>query len=114
MEMFCLYSKTYWCYDITSIGLSSKRLNKRVLEHRGDEPLEKYRRVLTEKVDVTSNNRGFRANNNSDASYEQFKKGLSYFHPKQKVESGGIHTQLPNLKEMHSVFIVKCRVFAQL
>ena len=60
-EMLCLCSKTYCCYDVTSnkSKFCSKGLNKRVLEQSGDGPLEKYRRVLNEKVNVTSNNRGF-------------------------------------------------------
>ena len=54
-EMLCLCSKTYCCYDGTSnkLKFSSKGLNKRVLEQSGVEPLEKYRRVLNEKVNVT-------------------------------------------------------------
>ena len=77
-EMLCLCSKTYCCYDVTSIKFkfSSKGLNKRVLEQSGDGPLENYRRVLNEKVNVTSNNRGFRANNHSATTYEQVKKRL--------------------------------------
>ena len=80
-EMLCLCSKTYCCYDVTSnkLNFSIKSLNKRVLEQSGDEPLKKYRRVLNEKVNVTSNNGGFRTNNHSVATYEQIKKGLSYF-----------------------------------
>ena len=72
-EMLCLCSKTYCCYDVTSNKpkFSSKGLNKRVLEQSGDGLLEKYRRVLNEKVNVTSNNRGFRTNNHSVATYEQ-------------------------------------------
>ena len=72
-EKLCLCSKIYCCYDVTSIKLkfSSKGLNKRVLEQSGDGPLEKYRRVLNEKVNVTSNNRGFRANNHSVSTYER-------------------------------------------
>ena len=64
-EMLCLCSKTYCCYDVTSNKpkISIKGLNKRVLEQSGDGPLEKYRRVLNKKVNVTSNNRGFRTNN---------------------------------------------------
>ena len=62
-------------------------------EKSGEGPLEKYRRVLNETVNVTSNNRGFRTNNHSVATYEQVKKGLSYFYPKQLVEKDGIHTQ---------------------
>ena len=78
-EMSCLCNKTHCCYDVTSnkLKFSSKGLNKRVLEQSGDGPLEKYRRVLNEKVNVTSNNRGFHTNNHSVATYEQVKKGLS-------------------------------------
>ena len=75
-EMLCLCSKTYCCYDVTSIKLkfSSKGLNKRVLEQSGDGPMEKYRRVLNEKVNVSSNNRRFRTNNQFVATYEQVKR----------------------------------------
>ena len=98
-KMLCLCSKTYCCYDVISnkLKFSSKGLNKRVLEQSGDGPLEKYRRVLNEKVNVTSNNRGFRSNNHSVATYKQVKKGLSYFYPKRIVESDRIHTQPHNL-----------------
>ena len=115
-EMLCLYSKTYCCYDVTSykFKFSSKGLNKRVLEQSGDGPLEKYRRVLNEKVNVTSNNRGFRTNNHSVATYEPVKKGLSYFYPKRIVVSDGIHTQPLNSKETHSIFFSYFRVFVQL
>ena len=98
-EMLCLCSKTYCCYDVTSdkIKFSSKGLNKRVMEHSGDGPLEGYRRVLNEKVNVTSINRGFRTNNHSVATYEQVTKCLSYIYPKRIVETDGIHTQSLNL-----------------
>ena len=84
-EMLCLCSKTYCCYDVTSnkLKFSSKSLNKRVLQQSGDGPLEKYRRVLNEKVNVTSNKRGFRTNNHSFATYDQTKKCLSLFYPKR-------------------------------
>ena len=74
--MLCLSSKTYCCYSVTSdkLEFSSKGLQKRVMEGSGDGPLEKYRRVLNEKLNVTSNNRGFRTNNHSVATYEQVKK----------------------------------------
>ena len=86
---------TYCCYDVTCIKLkfSSKGLNKRVLEQSGDGPLEKYRRVSNEKVNITSNKRGFRTNNHSVATYEQNKKSLSYFYPVRIVETDGSHTQ---------------------
>ena len=98
-DMLCLCSKSYCCYDVTckKHNFSSKGLNKCALEQSGDGPLEKYRRVFNEKVIVTSNNRVFRTNNHSVATYEQVKKGLSYFFPKRIVETDGIHTQPPNL-----------------
>ena len=40
---------------------------------------------------VTSTNRGFRTIQHSVATYEQTKKGLSYFYPKRIVEGDGIH-----------------------
>ena len=43
----------------------------RVLEESGDGPLEKYQRVLSEAVNVTSNDRRFRTYNHSVATYEQ-------------------------------------------
>ena len=98
-EMLCLCSKTYCCYDVISNNLKfrSKGLNKRVLEQSGNGPLGKYRRVLNEKVNVTSNNRGFRTHNHSFATYEQVKKGLSYFYPKRIIEIDGNHTEPLNL-----------------
>ena len=97
--MLCLCSKTYCWYDVTfnKLKFSSKGLNKRVLEQSGDGQLEKYRWVLNEKINVISNNRGFRTNNHIVATYEQVKKGLSYFYRKRIVASDGIHTQLLNL-----------------
>ena len=82
---------------LIKINFSSKGLNKRELEQSSDGLLEKYRRVLDEKVNVTSNNRGLRTNNHSVATYEQVKKRLSYFYPKRIVETDGLHTQPPNL-----------------
>ena len=98
-EMLCLCSKTYCCYDVNSnkLKFSSKGLNKHALEQSGDGPLEKYRRVLNEKVNVTSNIGGLRTSNHSVATYQQVKKGLSYFYAKRIVETDGIHTQPHNL-----------------
>ena len=97
--MLCLCSKTYCCFDVTrnKLKFRTKGLNRRILDQSGDGPLEKYRRALQEKVNVTSNNRGFRTNNHSVATYEQVEKSLSHFYPKRIVESDRIHTQLlPN------------------
>ena len=98
-EMLCLCNKRYCCYDITSnkLKFSSRGLNKQVLEENGDGPLEKYRRVLKDKVNATSNNRGFRTNDHSVATFEQIKKGLSYIYLKRIVEPDEIHTQPLNL-----------------
>ena len=94
-EMLCLCSKTYCCYDTASnkLKFSSKGLNKRILEQSGDGPLEKYRKVLDEGVNITSTNRGFRTKDHAVATYEQTKRGLSYFYPKRIVEMDGIHTK---------------------
>ena len=65
-----------YVFDVTSnkVKFSSKCLNKRVLEKNGDGLQKKYRRVLNETVNVSSNIRGFRTNNHSVATYEQGKK----------------------------------------
>ena len=93
-ELLCLCSKTYCCYDAKSdkYKLSSNGLNKRTIEDCGDGPMTKYRRVLADQENVTSANRGFRIKDHSIATYEQTKKGLSYFYPKRIVEEDGIHT----------------------
>ena len=94
-EMLCLCSKTYCCYDSNSnkYKFSSKGLNKRTLEDWGDGPMAKYRKVSDEFIIVTSINRGFRTVHHSVGTYEQTKKGLSYFYPKRIVDADGIHTR---------------------
>ena len=93
--MICLCSKTYCCYDAKSEKnkFSSKGLNKRNLEETGDGPMEKYRRVMDENINLTSTNRGFRTINPCIATYEQTTKGLYYFNPKRVVLADGIHTE---------------------
>ena len=97
--MLCLCCKTYCCYDVIfkKLKISIKGLNKLVLEQSAEGPLEKYRGVLNEKVNVTSNNGGFRKNNHSVATFEQIKKILAYFYQKRIVQTDGIHTQQLNL-----------------
>ena len=93
-EKLCLCSKTYCCYDkqTNKHKFSSKGLNKRTLKEYGDGgPRPKNRKVLEEAVIVTSAKRGFRTFQHSVATYEQTKKGLSYFYPKRIVEEDGIH-----------------------
>ena len=98
-EMLCLCNKTYCCYDSISnkYKLSSKSLNKRTIEDCGDGPMAKYRKVLDVFINVTSTNRGFRTVHHSAATYEQMKKGQSYFYPKRIVDVGGIQTLPLNL-----------------
>ena len=55
--------------------------------------MTKYPKVLEEAVNVTSTNRKFRTIKHSVATYQQTKKGLSYFYPKRFVEVDGIHTK---------------------
>ena len=71
---------------------SSKGLNKTLAEY-GTGPLEKYRRVLDEKTNVQSTNRGFRTIQHSVCTYEQTKTGLSYFYLKTIVLDDGLHTK---------------------
>ena len=95
--MLCLCIKTYCCYDKHTIKykFSSKGLIKRTLEDCGDGggPMSKYRKVLEESVNVTSTNTRFRTIQHSVATYEQTKKGLSYFYPKRIVEEDGRNTK---------------------
>ena len=48
---------------------------------------------MDDNVNVKSTNRGFRTVNHKVVTYEQTKKGLSYFYPKRIVEADGIHTR---------------------
>ena len=98
-EMLCLSSKTYCCYDWkrNKYNFKSKGHNKRTLEDCWDGPMSKYSEVLQETVNVTSTNRGFRTIQHNVATYEQTKKGLSYFFPKTTVEEDGIHTKALHL-----------------
>ena len=59
--------------------------------------MEKYRRVMDEIINLTSTNKGFRTINHCVATYEQTKKGLSYFYPKRIFQTDGIHTALLNI-----------------
>ena len=72
-KLYVSIVRRYSCYDVTSnnLKLSSNGLNKPVVEESGDVLLEKYRRVLNEKVNVNSNNRVFRTTNQSVATFRQ-------------------------------------------
>ena len=98
-EMLCLCSKTYSCYESKSnkYKISNNGLNKRALRDCGDGPMAKYRKVMDEFNNVIATNRGYRTVHNSVATYEQTKKGLSYFYPKRIVYADGIDTRPLNL-----------------
>ena len=97
-KLLCLCSKTFCCYDRNGnkYKFSGKGLNKRTLEDCGDGLMSKDINVLEETVNVTSTNRGFGIMKHSVATYEQTKKGLSYFYTKRLVEDG-IHTKPSDL-----------------
>ena len=61
-----------------------------MLEDCGGGPMARYRKGLDEFNNVTSTNKGFRTVHHSAATYEQTKKGLSYFYPKTIVVADGI------------------------
>ena len=90
--MLCLCSKTYCCYDNKSykFKFTSKILNKRVLEDSGDGPMWRVRDVA---INLASIKREFRTVNHLVATYEQTKKGLSYFYPKRQVQDDRIHAK---------------------
>ena len=76
---------------------AAKAQNKRTLEDCVHGPMAKYRKVLYEFINVTSTKRGFQTVHHSVVTYEQTKKGLSYFYPKRIVDADGFHTCPLNL-----------------
>ena len=94
-EMLCLCSKTYCCDNSVTnkTKFSSKGLNKNVLEENSNGPLQKYKRVLDDAVNVSSTNREFKTVNHRVFTYEQTKMILSYFYPKRIVDRDGTHTK---------------------
>ena len=55
--------------------------------------MAKYRRAIEDVIEITSANRGITVLNYRVYTYEQTKKGLSYFYPKRVVLADGIHTE---------------------
>ena len=91
------FIQNHWTYKNSSDVLIYIRRHIIIRCHliidSGDGPLAKYRRVLDEVINLTSTNRGFKTINHMVATYEQTKKGLSYFYPKRQVQDDGIHTK---------------------
>ena len=83
----------------TSTISIARGLIKRTIEDCCDGPMAKDQRVLADQYNVTSANRGFRTKDNSTATHEQTKKGLSYFQPKRIVEEDGIQTVPSNIQQ---------------
>ena len=104
-ELLRLGSKTYCCYDTPSdkLKLSSKGLHQRLLEQTGDDFLEKYRKVVDERVNITSTNRDFRTIDHTVETYEQTKRELLYFHSNGVIEEDGIQTTPLNLHHFFSI-----------
>ena len=111
VQKCCVYAvKTHCCYDSNSNNykVTSKSSNKRTLEDCGDGPMPKYQKVLDLFINVTSTSRGFRTVHHSEATYEQAKKGLSYFLPKRKCRRWWYsHTPF----EFVNHFIMHCNFF---
>ena len=98
-ETLRICSKTYCCYDVASnkLKFSSEDLNKRVLEHNGEGPFDKYYPIMDGKTNITSANGCFCTNNHTVATYELIKKGLSLSYSKKIVQRDGTHTKPLNL-----------------
>ena len=80
-----------------------------MLEQRGDGPLDKYRRVLVEKFNITSTNRGLRTNNHTVATYEQRKERVLQLLSKRNCREWlNPHSSSQFVKEITSFSNVWC------
>lgn len=86
-EVVGLCSKTYLVAgDDNSVKFSCKGINKRSI----NSPLHSFASVLQTRK---SWSRGFRAKDNTVFTYEQRRRGLTYFYCKRQVQNDGIHTK---------------------
>jgi hypothetical protein len=84
-----LCSKTYLVRsDDGECKLSSKGVNKTAVK----DPVSIFRKVIDEKTSVSAVNKGIRLNGNTLHTYNQTKKGFSYFYCKRKVLDDGVST----------------------
>jgi ribA/ribD-fused uncharacterized protein len=88
-KSICLCSKTYIVQDGDKYKMSTKGLNKKSV----NQPYDKFEHVLQSGQGVSVINRGFRSRNNQIHTYEQERKGLTYFYCKRKVLEDGIGTE---------------------
>lgn len=88
-EMFALASKTYLLLSQIEDKLTCKGVNKKhVVGGKGI-----FHHVLSTERSVTCENVGFRALKGTIMTYEQTKKGFSYFYCKREVLDDGIRTK---------------------
>ncbi|XP_072170299.1 uncharacterized protein [Diadema setosum] len=84
-----LCSKTYYCFkDGDGDKYSCKGINKR----QNDISKQLYLDVLQKGEAASRTNRGFIIKNNVVFTYNQMRKGFSYFYPKRKVLEDGVST----------------------
>ena len=105
-KLTCLCSKTYLLQSESSFKLTCKGIQKRNV----DNPPEKFQDVMSNQSDRFSTNMGFRVQKNKILTYEQTKKGFTYFYVKRQVQQDGVHTQplsivLNPLNNDHIIYI---------
>jgi hypothetical protein len=91
-----LCSKTYCAenWEEQNTKFSSKGISKRQILN----PMDIYRKVLTDKKFASGVNIGFRARDNRIYTYEQQRSGFSYLYCKRKVLPDGVNTTALDLE----------------
>lgn len=90
-----LCSKTYCCQsDESGLKFSCKGIQRDKIR---EETYARYDRVLQSKESSGAMNMGFRVKENTVWTYQQFRKGLSYFYCKRLVKPDGVNTDALNL-----------------
>ena len=84
-----LNSKSYYCWGEKGNKFSSKGLNKRINQLNKDS----YLNVLNTKKSFMGKNRGFVVKDQKMLTYNQIKRGLTYFYAKRRVCSDGVSTE---------------------
>ena len=87
--MMGLCSKTYFVTGDKGTKFSSKGVQKKAVS----DPVGTMSRVLETKETASATNMGFRARNNTMATYTQKRAGFSYFYVKREVQEDGIDTK---------------------
>ena len=88
--IIALNSKTYYCWDDEDrVKFSSKGLNKRSNELRR----QCFEDVLLTKAPRMGTNKGFVVKDGEVYTYNQEKRGLTYFYAKRRVCEDGVSTE---------------------